>query len=134
MSGSINISDLTDEIGDVLLSYSKNITETLNEEGEKSIKELVKRTKKDAPENKNSKGKHYKRQIGYSVEQGSTANKTYIMHVKGPKYRLAHLLNDGHLTRNGKRVPGDEHITKNAETVLAQYEESVKEAIERAGY
>ncbi|MDD2952493.1 MAG: hypothetical protein PHC95_04930 [Parabacteroides sp.] len=94
------------------------------------MKQLVKDTKRDAPVNSQSRGSHYRGQIASKKLTSTTHKHSYLWYVKGDKYRLAHLLNNGHATRNGGRVEGDEHITRNALRVMADYEKSVKEVIE----
>ena len=53
--------------------------------------------------------------------------------MKGSNYRLSHLLNDGHQSRNGGRVQGTGFITKASEEILEEYEKEVEEVIKNGG-
>lgn len=129
----IDVSGLAGAITKTLVDYGEKVDAIVDKQARKSMRKLVARTKKDAPVNMHSEGKHYRDQISSKTLKSKQHKKSYLWYVNGDKYRLAHLLNNGHALRNGGRVPGDKHVTKNAEIAIAEYEKEVKEAIKN-GY
>ena len=129
MPNNISIDDLDKAIQDELTIYSGEIIEDVKAIAKAKTSELVKLTKATAPVGKRKK--HYKSYIS-SKKLGETARSiSYLWYVKSPEYRLSHLLNNGHATRNGGRVKGTGFITKASEKVLDEYEEEVREAIQK---
>lgn len=130
----IRIDDLADSIYEILKDYGDAINQEVDDAASKSMKKLVEATKRDAKFNPHSKGKHYREQISSKKLTSTTNKKSYLWYVRGNKYGLTHLLNDGHMTRDGKhRVEGDNHITKNAEIACSEFERLVMEAIRKSG-
>lgn len=129
-SEKIQIGELADRMTRILQDYGKEIDEIIDTEAKTAVKDLVKNTKRDAPVNAHSHGRHYKDQISSKTLKSSTHKKSYLWYVNGDRYRVAHLLNNGHALRNGGRYPGDQHVTRNAEIATATFEERVKEAIQ----
>lgn len=126
----IAVTELADQMTEILKSYGEEVDHIVDEKARSTMKELVRTTKKDAPVNTRSQGKHYKDQISSRTLKSDTHKKSYLWYVNGDKYRIAHLLNNGHALRNGGRVPGDNHITRNAQIAIETYEREVKEAIQ----
>lgn len=124
---------LATAINRTLLNYGETVDRIVDIQASKAIKDLVDRTKRDAPVNTRSHGKHYRDQIASKTLKSRSHEKSYLWYVNGDKYRLAHLLNSGHQKRNGGRVPGDNHVTRNAEQVIAEYERGIEEAIRNGG-
>ena len=126
MSKAIKAEDLSSAIADELKIYSKGIREQVDEEARKSAEELVVKTKATAPVGK--RRKHYKNSISMK-EIRTVRTSTYVWYVKGPDYRLSHLLEKGHALRNGGRVEGTHFIKNAAGPIIRDYEEKVKEII-----
>ena len=132
----IQISDLESTLTKMLTDYSDAVCEVVDKCARKSMKELVTATKEDAPYNKNSSGKHYKDLISIRKYDLVGYRAVYTCYLRAPRYRLAHLLNNGHIIKRGGKIVGkyngDKHITKHAETIIAKYEKSVEEAVKNA--
>lgn len=135
---SVQINELDTALVKILTDYSDDVCRAVDICARKSMKKLVEETKKDAPFNRHSSGKHYRDLISSRREKMGTHKAVYTWYVKAPKYRLAHLLNNGHVVKNGGRVvgrySGDQHVTKNADAVIADYKMQVKEAVKNAGH
>lgn len=129
----INIDELADSIDEILKEYNEEINQEVEKAADKSIKKLVEATKRDAKYNPHSKGKHYREQISSKKITDTAYRKSSLWFIRGNKYGLAHLLNDGYTTRNGGRVEGDNHVTRNAEIACGEFYKMVLEAIENSG-
>lgn len=126
MSTRVSVEGLEDVITQQLTMYSNTVKEGIKQEGDKSIKQLVRDTKATAPVGKRQK--HYRDSIKSKAYHTSRTDK-YIWYVDGPDYRLSHLLENGHALKNGGRVEGTHFIRKAAEPILEQYVKAVEEVI-----
>lgn len=97
-----------DQLTETLVNYCKGYTEEIKEKVGSGIEtigaEAVEEVKALAPvytgEYKGFTKGAYRRSWSYIIEK-SKGNITVTVHVKGRHYRLTHLLENGHLTRNG---------------------------------
>lgn len=113
-----------------LNTYSRTIVDGIEKAAEDTVKEMVNRTKR-RPTTKLSRGK-YARSIASQVGENTISARSRIWYVKKPRYRLAHLLNNGHAVRGGGRVSGDQHVTRATETALRDFETRVMEVVRNA--
>lgn len=123
----IKAADLGGVIARELKMYSDEITEKISAEAEKSCYELVRQTYNTAPVG--NRKKHYKQNITFKKIQYNLGHTKYIWYVKGPDYRLSHLLENGHALRNGGRVAGTHFIKKAADPIIEAYLKAVEEVI-----
>lgn len=126
--GSVSIGQLSGAIERELTIYSKDVIAGVKKEAQKSIKELVKQTKATAPVGKRSK--HYRDSITSKKTLETDRAIEYTWLVTGSNYRLSHLLEKGHASRNGGRVAGTGFISKASEPILKEYEKAVEEVIQ----
>lgn len=124
----IRIEQLGAVIGNMVEEYSAAVKERADQAGEKAVKKLVKLTKASAPVDTGS----FKKNITWSVKPNALGVKEHVWHVKAPDYRLTHLLVHGHATVDGGRTSGDPFLQDALDTVLPEYMEDIKEAIENA--
>lgn len=123
----VTIDALNEAIEKELTIYSHEITEMIDREAKSHMKDLVKRTKETAPVG--NRTKHYRDSISSKKTTEKRGATSYTWYVKGSDYRLSHLLENGHATKNGGRVQGTKFISKASEPILADYIEKVEEAI-----
>jgi hypothetical protein len=125
MAKSIQPRYLAEALQQELESYSKSLTERVNEAGQAAIKKLKKLTKSTAPKASGS----YRKNIAVTERTNAVGVKTFVWYVKKPDHRLTHLLVHGHATRNGGRTKSDPFLKNALDAVLPEYEENVKEAV-----
>lgn len=122
----ISVDQLNQALSDVLGEYNQNVTETIKREAKKSMDQLVRDTKATAPLGKRQK--HYRDSIKSKKVSENRESITYAWYVKGPDYRLSHLLENGHALRNGGRVEGTHFIKNASDPIIEQYIQAVEEA------
>lgn len=127
MSKNVSVENLSDSIMDELLFYGNSIVLGMNDKAHKAINDLVKITKDTAPIG--NRRKHYKNSISSKKIPTDRLTVTYLWYVKAPDYRLSHLLNNGHVTRNGGYVKGTGFIAKAEKEVVEQFEKGIEEVI-----
>lgn len=114
--------ELSDYGGEVLFA----LQEVTKEVGEEAVQML----KSSSPKSKGKssyKGGHYATKWTTESDRNGKTDSTTVVYNKKPTYRLSHLLEHGYVARNGKRVPGQEHIAP----VDKWVQEEVVKALER---
>lgn len=96
----IKIKDLSNEIASQLQTYTREVTESMDEIKKDVGNESVKMLKQRSPQ---KTGKYAK---GWRLKRTNTG---YVIH-NATRYMLTHLLEKGHPKRNGGRVAGKPHI------------------------
>lgn len=105
---SSNSFDFSDVVHEYLRAYEGLTAEALTTVIPQVAKEAAKRLRADSPEGRTGR---YRKGWTYKVETG-IINKGAVVYGNKPTYRLAHLLEYGHLSRKGVRVGQREHIKK----------------------
>jgi hypothetical protein len=125
MATKVSIDGLSAAIAKELETYDKSVNEGIRKAVDRSMRQLVQETKGTAPVG--HRHKHYRDSITSKVTNTSLRAYEKTWYVKGSDYRLSHLLNNGHMLRNGDRYPGTGFITKASVSVLHDFEEAIKE-------
>ena len=127
MAKSIEPKDLGAVIEQELTIYSKDVQERVDNVGRDAIKRLVKLTRETAPVGER-KGGNFAKSIS-SKEVKGVRGSSFIWFVKPPNHRLTHLLVHGHATKDGGRTKPNPFLKNAVDTVLAEYEEGIEEAV-----
>lgn len=128
MSKTIKPADLSDAIQKELTTYHKNVVEGVNAAGEAAIEKLKKLSKSKAPV---ASGSFKKNIATKEVTNPATGMKSFVWYVRPPDHRLTHLLVHGHATKSGGRTKSNPFLKSAVDTVLPEYEQSVKEAVQK---
>ena len=119
----IDAANIGDAIVELLRDYCDEKVSAINDVGEKSVKKLVRLTKKTAPKDS---GK-FSRSITYAVtEDPITGDKTFIWGAKSPHHRITHLAVNGREGENGRRIPGNPFLKNALDQVVPEYEKEVE--------
>lgn len=105
MSKKVSVSNLNKAIADYLDEYREDIEEDVVESSDKLIKEARAEVQAKSPKDTGAYAKGWT----IATEKGTNYYKRRI-HNKN-RYQLTHLLEFGHATRSGSRVPAQPHIT-----------------------
>jgi len=125
---SVSVERMADEIAKMLTEYETAIVKNVDAGGKPVADKGAKQLRQTSPERT---GK-YAKSWGVTREAGGFGeNAKYIIHNK-KHYRVAHLLEHGHVMANGKRTKAIPHIKPVEEQVVREYEKKVREAIEDA--
>lgn len=125
---SIQVDSIAAEIVNMMSAYETEIKNNLDASGQAVAREGAKQLRQTSPKRTGEYAKGW----GVTKVDGTFGeNAKYIIHNK-KHYRRTHLLENGHVSRNGKRVKGIKHIEPVEQRVIRAYEEKVREAIEDA--
>lgn len=118
------INNLDEAIADILEDYSTAITNAVNEQTEKAANQLKKDIAADSPV------KTGKQKKSWRVTKEKVAGLDLKAIVHSTDYRKVHLLENGHLTRDGvTRTKPIRYVSTNEEKIIKQYEQAVAIAI-----
>lgn len=124
----IEIDQIAEAIEEELTIYSDHVIEGVKKTAKQKMRQLVKKTKDTAPVG--TRKKHYKSNIASKKLGETTRQISYLWYVRGDDYRLSHLLENGHQTKDGERVKGTHFIKKASDPIIEEYLKEVKEVIE----
>lgn len=120
MAKSIEINELSSTVVRNLTQWSEEITDGIEKDVEDVATEGAEKLKKKSP----------KRTGRYARGWRVYKNKGGRVIRNKDKPQLTHLLEHGHLTRNGKRVRGEKHIEPVEEYVIDELAKRIEERIE----
>jgi hypothetical protein len=118
------MTDFDDALEDVLDNYATDLREAINADTEAAAQRLRKAIQADAPVKTGKQKKSWRIAREYL---GGVDLKTV---VHSTDYRKVHLLENGHVTRNGvTRTKAANYVSTNADRIIKEYEEQVAETI-----
>ena len=130
MSNKISISDLNDSIFKVLSEYKENIDEEVKETANKIAKEAKEDLISNSPRSKKERGQKYYK--GWAIKKKINKKGKYVLAIwNKTNYRLTHLLEFGHNSKNGEKAKAVPHIRKVEEKMSKEFEEELKKKISK---
>lgn len=127
MSKTIKVDDLSKEIMKALENYSDDISELVKEAADDVGKEAVQELKNTSPKKKRKGGRYAK---GWKLKKEKLGKNKYSVKIHNKTdYQLTHLLEIGHVTRNGGRTKAIPHIRPVEEKYSKEYEKELKQKI-----
>ena len=124
MSKKIKVDDLSKEIMKALENYSDDISEVVEEVSNDVGKEAVGELKTTSPKKRGSYAK------GWRLKKDKLGRNRYSVKIHNKTdYQLTHLLEFGHVTRNGGRTKAIPHIRPAEEKYSKEYEKKLRQKI-----
>lgn len=121
--------DFTSAISGYLNEYGKEVREEVEELADEVAGETLKEIKANSPVDKGS----YKKGWRKKAEVSALGKKTITVY-NATDYQLTHLLENGHLNRDGTtRAAPIKHIKPVEEKAVEKFEKGVEEIIKNAG-
>lgn len=118
------MTSLDEQLQDVLDNYATDLRAAINADTEAAAQRLKKDIQADAPVKSGKQKKSWRVAREYL---GGVDLKTI---VHSTDFRKVHLLENGHLTRDGlTRTKPTYYVSSNAERIMKEYEETVAETI-----
>lgn len=128
MSKKIKADDMSSEIVRMLTEYTEEVTDI----AKSVVDEISQGAMEETKNHIEWKDKVYSKNFALKKSFEDKRNKRNTWYVKAPYYRLTHLLEFGHITRNGGRTRSFPHVRYGDEFVKNNFEKRLKEAIEDA--
>lgn len=126
MSKTIKLENLGKELGEILETYQFKSKEDINDVTKISSRELRKLVQDKAPEERGV----YKKAISVKKKGTSlTGVHTYVVYVKAPHYRLAHLLEKDHALAKGGRTRAFPHFKPGIVEIEPKFIAKLKERL-----
>ena len=127
-SNKVKLTELGDALSAILDDYSTALRDAINEETENAANNLKKGISADAPVGTGKKkGKQKK---SWRVAKDTLNGITTVCTVYSTDYPKVHLLEDGHLTRDGRtRTKAFHYVRNNTERVEKEYIEAIGKII-----
>lgn len=120
------MADLGEDLGKILGDYRSDVIQAMDTAADKCIEQVTEEIKSHVTFN----GKKYIRAFAVAKDTSHLKNNR-TWYVKAPYYRLTHLLENGHATRNGGRTKAFPHIKYGEEFARDNYDRIVAEEVEK---
>lgn len=131
MAITVNPSGFTAAVAAQLNDFSSSVLRAIGAETVNCGKDCVAELRRTSPKRKGKGGGKYAKSWAVKTETTSGGLVTTCVIHNKDHYRLTHLLENGHETRNGGRTKAYPHIKPAEEHVVATYLQRAKEAIEK---
>lgn len=121
---------MADEITKLLSEYTEEVTDLAKQVVDKISEETNEEIKRHITFHDTRYSKSFRIKKSFEDKR----NKRNTWYVEAPHYRLTHLLEYGHITRNGGRTRAFPHVKYGQDYLDQNFERELKEGIENARF
>lgn len=129
----IQVDQLAQAIKESLEEYSQEITSITKEAVEIVAKEVNDEIKKRVTFTQTNRKNEYVKSFKIKTSEETRFNKSKVWYVGNGQHRLTHLLENGHVTRNGGRSQAFPHIKFGEVLAQRRLPEIIEEGVKNAG-
>lgn len=128
MREKVKIDDISSKVVEWLTEYDESVTDVAKQ----VVDEIAEGTLSETKAHISWNDKKYSNSFALNTSFENKRNKRRTWYVKSPHYRLTHLLEFGHLTRDGQtKTRAFPHVRYGDEYVKNNFERIMKERIEQ---
>jgi hypothetical protein len=118
-----------EDLGAAIVQSLQEYTDEVTEKTKAAVDKVAEETKAVIDEHAEKRWKRYRRAFRLKQSYEDLHNRRKTWYVAGPFYRLTHLLEFGHATRNGGRTRAFPHIRYGEEWAQRRLPEEIEKAV-----
>lgn len=119
--------DITKELLEAMTQYTDEVKEEIGQ----IINDVAKEAKSDVRSGSPVRTGAYRKSWAVSFDKKKSGNAGFTVYAKAPHYRLTHLLEDGHKTKNGGKTKAQPHIRQVQDWADKEALKRIEEAIKK---